>query len=105
MPLPSYQLTIRDPATGDVRIILTGEAFDDCKFSRSLNDIGILALTLPSDPGWPAIFTLDALIDIERTSPITGFLQVEDTYLVRLNHRFREGNEERYVVGGLSLNH
>lgn len=105
MALPDYQLTVRDPATGAVRIVLDGSAFDDCKYSRALNDVGVLAMTLPSDPGWPAIFTLDALIDVERTSPLTGFLQTEETYLCRLTHRFREGDEERFVVGGLSLNH
>lgn len=105
MALPDYQLTVRDPADGSVRIVLDGSAFDDCKYSRALNDVGVFAMTLPSDPDWPAIFTLDALIDVERTSPITGFLQTEETYLTRLTHRFREGNQERFVVGGLSLNH
>lgn len=105
MSLPDYQLSVRDPFTGAVRIVLDGSAFDDCRYSRALNDVGVFAMTLPSDPDWPAIFTLDALVEIERTSPITGLLQVEETYLVRLTHRFREGNEERFVVGGLSLNH
>lgn len=105
MPLPDYQLTVRNPADGSVRIVLDGSAFEDVKYSRALNDVGIFSMTLPSDADWPAIFSLDALIDIERTSPLTGFLQTEDTYLVRLTHRFRNGNEERFVVGGLSLNH
>lgn len=105
MPLPTYQLTVRDPATGAVRTVLSGEAFDDCKYSRILNDIGLFAMTLPRNPDWADVFTLDALIDIERTSPLTGILQVEETYLTRLLHRFREGNVERFVVGGLSLNH
>lgn len=105
MPLPDYQLTVRDPASGAVRIVLDGAAFDDCRYSRALNDVGIFAMTLPSDPDWPSIFTLDALIDVERTSPLTGSLQVEETYLTRLLHRFREGDQERFVVGGLSLNH
>lgn len=105
MPLPDYQLTVRDPFTGAVRTVLDGSAFDDCRYSRALNDIGIFSMTLPSDPDWPAIFTQDALIEIERTSPVTGFLQVEETYLCRLTHRFREGDQERFVVGGLSLNH
>lgn len=105
MALPDYQLTVRDPSTGDVRIILSGEAFDDCKYSRALNDVGVFAMTLPSRADWPEIFTLDALIDIERTSPLTGNLQLEETYLTRLLHRFREGDQERFVVGGLSLNH
>lgn len=105
MTLPDYQLTVRDPSTGAVRAVLGGSAFDDCKYSRVLNDVGVFAMTLPSDPDWPTIFTLDALIDIERTSPLTGRLQLEETYLTRLLHRFREGDIEKFVVGGLSLNH
>lgn len=105
MALPDYQLTVRSPSDGTVRIILGGSAFDDCKYSRVLNDVGVFAMTLPSDPDWPAIFTLDALIDVERTSPLTGLLEIEETYLTRLLHRFREGDEEKFIVGGLSLNH
>ena len=103
--LADYQLTVRSATDGSVQIVLDGSAFDDCKYSRALNDVGVFAMTLPSNPDWPAIFTLDALIDIERTSPITGNLQIEDTYLTRLLHRFRQGDEEHFVVGGLSLNH
>jgi hypothetical protein len=105
MPLADYQLTVRSASDGAVQTVLDGSAFDDCRYSRSLNDVGVFAMTLPSDPDWPSIFTLDALIDIERTSSITGLLQVEETYLTRLLHRYREGDQERFVVGGLSLNH
>lgn len=105
MSLPTYQLTVRSPDDGSVRIVLDGQSFDDCKYSRALNDVGIFAMTLPSDIRWKDIFTLDALIDVERTSPLTGFLQVEETYLVRLTHRYREGDQERFIVGGMSLNH
>lgn len=105
MSLADYQLTVRSPDDGAVRVVLDGASFDDCKYSRALDDVGVFAMTLPSDPDWPAIFTLDSLIDVERTSPVNGFLQIEETYLTRLVHRFREGNEERFVVGGVSLNH
>lgn len=105
MALPDYQLTVRSPNDGSVRTVLGGSSFDDVKYSRVLNDVGILAMTLPSDPDWTTIFTLDALIDVERESPLTGLLQIEETYLTRLLHRFRDGNVERFVVGGLSLNH
>jgi len=37
MPLPDYQLTVRDPSDGSVRIVLDGSAFEDCKYSRALN--------------------------------------------------------------------
>jgi hypothetical protein len=105
MALPDYQLVVRSPVDGAVRTVLDGAAFNNCKYSRILNDVGIFAMELPSDPDWPAIFTLDTLIDVERTSPLTGLLQVEETFLTRLLHRFREGDEERFIVGGLSLNH
>lgn len=105
MALPDYQLTVRSATDGSVRTVLDGSAFNNCKYSRVLNDVGVFAMELPSFPDWPAIFTLDTLIDIERTSPLTGLLQIEDTYLTRLLHRFREGDEERFIVGGLSLNH
>src|SRR5262245_10864012 len=105
MALADYQLTVRSPADGSVLTILDGTAFDDCKYSRLLNDVGVLAMTLPPNTDWPSIFTLDTLIDIERTSPTTGQLQIEETYLTRLLHRFRDGDQERFVVGGLSLNH
>lgn len=105
MSLPDYQLTVRSPYDGSVRTVLDGSAFDDCKYSRVLNDVGVFAMTLPSDPDWPTIFTVDTLIDVERSSPLNGQLQIEDTYLTRLLHRFREGDEERFIVGGLSLNH
>lgn len=105
MSLPTYQLTVRSPVDGSVRIVLDGTSFEDVKYSRALNDVGIFAMTLPSDVRWTGIFTLDALIDVERANPLTGFLQVEETYLTRLTNRYREGNQERFVVGGLSLNH
>jgi hypothetical protein len=105
MALPGYQISVYSPYDGSVQVVLDGTAFDELRYSRTLNDIGALALTLPSDADWPSIFTLDSLVEIERTSPTTGRLQVEETYLTRLTHRFREGNQERFVVGGLSLNH
>lgn len=52
-----------------------------------------------------ALFPKDTLVEVWRTSPVTGKLIVEDTYLVRLTHRFREGEDERLVIGAVSLNH
>lgn len=103
--LPDYQITLYNPVTGEAQAIFDGNNFYEVRYSRALDDIGAFAMTLPSNPDYPNLFTLDSLIEIERTSPVTGRLQVEDTYLVRLTHRFREGNEERFIVGGLSLNH
>jgi hypothetical protein len=108
MSLADYQITVIDPASGQVNQIYDGTALYEMRYNRPLNDIGALALTLPVQGNalrLRSIFSLDALIEVARTSPTTGQLQVEDTFLTRLTHRFREGDEERFVVGGLSLNH
>lgn len=105
MSLPQYQISITDAATGDTNAVLDGAAFDECRFSRLLDDVGLFAITLPNRDEWTSLFSLDSLIDVMRTSPITGRLQTEEVYLTRLTHRFREGNEEKFVVGGFSLNH
>lgn len=104
--LPDYQFVAIDPATGAVKQIYDGVALYDAIYNRPLDDIGALSMTLPGDNAdLDNIFSLDTMIEVLRTSPSTGHLQVEDTFLVRLTHRFREGNEARYVIGALSLNH
>lgn len=103
--LPAYQLSVTQASTGTTNAVYDGSAFDEIKFSRALDDIGMLALTMPFNPLLSSIFTLDALIDVQRTSPITGRLQTEEVYLTRLTHHFREGDQEKFVVGAFSLNH
>ena len=91
---------------------MDSSAFDDLQYSRVLNDVGTLAMSLPvGNPyaqelialGLDAV--LDDFVEVSRTSPITGKLIVEDTFLLRLIHRFRENDTERLAIGGYSLNH
>lgn len=105
MSLPSYQITVIDPLTGDVAAVFDPASFRDLRYSRVLNDIGLLALTIPADNPYRSVFTLDSLVEVYRTSPETGLLVKEETYLTRLTHRFREDNAEWFIVGGMSLNH
>lgn len=105
MALPAYQVAVLDCVTGAVLHVYDSASFYDLSYNRALNDIGTLAITLPFQSDLPTVFSKDNFIEISRTDPLTGLLRVEDTYFCRLIHRFREGNEERFVVGGLSLNH
>lgn len=105
MSLPQYQVILTDPSTGNTTAVFDGTAFDDLKYNRALDDVGLLAFTMPYSTETMALFTLDTLIDIQRTSPITGKLQTEETYLCRLTHHFRQGDEEKLVIGAMSLNH
>lgn len=104
MALPTYQIAVLNPLSGAVSAIFDGTAIYDLRYSRALNDVGVLALTLPSTADIRAVFVLDAFIEVYRAD-VNGDLQREETYLCRLTHRFIDGDEERFVVGGVSLNH
>jgi hypothetical protein len=97
-------VVVLDPNSGAVSAVFDGTLFYDLRYSRALNDVGTLAMTLPSTDVIRTIFVLDSFIEVYR-SDVNGVLQIEETYLTRLTHRFIEGNEERFVVGGMSLNH
>src|SRR5712671_5168997 len=105
MSLPQYQISVTNATTGTTNAVYSGQAFDDVKFSRVLDDVGLFAATMPYTDALMSIFTLDSLIEVQRTSPLTGFLQTEEVYLTRLTHHFREGDEEKLVIGAFSLNH
>lgn len=103
--LADYQVLVFSCTTGALLRIFDPQAFYDLRYNRALNDVGALVMTFPFTSDLPTLFAKDNLIEVQRTSPITGQLVVEETYFTRLTHRFREGREERYIVGGMSLNH
>lgn len=105
MPLSDYQLNVINCTTGAMTHIFDGQSFYDLRYDRKLDDVGALVLTLPYESGLEDMFPKDTFLEVMRTSPVTGDLIVEDTYLTRLVHHFREENDERLVIGGLSLNH
>lgn len=105
MSLPDYQIVMLDPATGKLVTMLDGSAFYQLRYSRVMNDIGALAITLPSERAGAELDVLDLIIEVKRTSPVTGLLVTEETYLSRVFHRYREGDEERVTIGAFSLNH
>jgi len=103
--LPDYQILVFSPTTGAPLALYDGVSLYNLTYSRVLNGIGAVTLELPSDDTVSANFPLDALIEVQRTSPITGMLQVEGGYFARLTHRYRQGDEERFLVGGVSYEH
>lgn len=105
MSLPDYQVTVIDPYSSQVIRIFDTRAFSSLHYSLVLNGIGALVITFDTDEDLTNLFPLDALIDVQRSSPTTGALVREETYFVRLTHRLREANNEQFIVGGLSLNH
>lgn len=105
MTLPSYQLNVYDPTSGELLHIFDPNNFYEMSYERLMWDVGKFALTLPYFDGIEALFPLDALMDVLRTSPESGGLVLEDTYLCRLTNKFWADETLQYVVGGLHLNH
>lgn len=104
MPLPAYQIVVLSCNSGAVLGVFDLKTFYDLRYSRTLNDIGAIAMTIPSTAFNRSIFALDNLVEVYRANQ-ADVLTFEETYLVRLVHRYVEGDEERFVIGGLSLNH
>jgi ReqiPepy6 Gp37-like protein len=103
--LSNFQLTVISPTTGQVIRVFDSQSFTALHYSIALNDIGALVVTFDTETDYSSLFPLDALIDVHRTSPITGQFVREETYLARLTHRLRESDHEQFIVGGVSLNH
>lgn len=106
MATPEYQVVCLHPVTGKVLRIYDGQTPYQTRYSRAWNGIGALAITLPMTDVEISIMNLvDMFIEVKRTSPITGQLETEETYLARSWQRYRQGDDERYTIGALSLNH
>jgi len=112
MPLANYQISFISARTGLTQHVLDPSAVDDLRYSRVLDDVGSIALTLPvSNPYAQEILrvgldsVLDDFLEVYRTDPVNGGLIKEETYLLRLVHQFAEGDLERVALGGYSLNH
>lgn len=107
MTLPRYEVFLISCIDGTVQAVFDGSSFWDLKYSRVLNGVGRIAMTIPGNNQYRSLFGLDYFIEVYRTDPASTIqaLIKEDTYLVRLTHRYREENDERFVVGGVSLNH
>ena len=79
MTLPSFQVEVYHPTSGDLIHVFDARSFHELRYERLLNGIGKLVMVLPATPGLPELFPLDALIEVRRTSPSTGRLITEDT--------------------------
>lgn len=104
MSLPTYQLNVLSVSTGQVVKVFDMASIYTLQYSRRLNDVGTLVAVLPSSLANYNLFDWDNFIEVYRTHPVTGDPVREETYLTRSKHRFREGSEERLVIGGVSLN-
>lgn len=104
MGLPDYQIAVISCTTGQTLRIFGMLEFYSLRYRRALNAVGVLVAVLPYAAALEALFAWDNFIEVYRTSPLTELLILEETYLVRSRQRFRADNEERLVVGGVSLN-
>lgn len=102
--LPDYQIAVISCRTGETLRIFGMLEFYSLRYKRALNAVGVCVAVLPYAAELEALFAWDNFIEVYRTHPVTQLLVLEETYLVRSRQRFRSDNEERLVVGGVSLN-
>lgn len=103
----NYHVSVFDRSTGELLTILDTVAVYSLRYSRILNDVGKCVLEIPYTAANEALFTLDTFIEVYRTDPTnTTVMQKEGTYFARLFDRMEnEANEERFIIGGVSLEH
>lgn len=103
----NYQISIFDRITGELQTILDTTAVYQLRYSRLLNDVGKCVLEIPYTEDYESLFQLDTFLEVYRTDPMdTTAMQKEGTYFVRLFDRMEnENNEERFLIGGVSLEH
>lgn len=103
----NYQVNVYNNTTGVLETILDTVAIYSLRYSRILNDVGKIVLELPYSTYFETLFELDTFLEVYRTSPSDPTTLIkEGTYFARLFERMEnENNEERYMVGGVSLEH
>lgn len=102
-----YQVAILDGSSGELQTILDTTAVYQLRYSRILNDVGKCVLEIPYSETIETLFDLDTFFEVYRTDPTdTTTMQKEGTYFARLFDRMEnETGEERYLIGGVSLEH
>lgn len=103
----NYQVAVLANDTGELQTILDTTAVYQLRYSRIINDVGKCVLEIPYSAAYEALFELDTFLEVYRTDPMdTTQMQKEGTYFARLFDRMEnEAGEERFLIGGVSLEH
>ncbi len=110
MTFAHHEILIISPTTGGVLKVLSPTQLDEVKYSRVVNDVGVIALVFRGrtqvEEVYP-LFTTDTLIEIYRddqTQTLTNLVK-ENTYVTRKRERYIDGEGiDTFIVGGLDLN-
>lgn len=103
----NYQVSVHNVVDGSLELILDTTAIYNLRYSRIVNDVGKIVLELPYSAYYESLFALDTFLEVYRTDPTNALSLIkEGTYFIRLFERMEnESNEERYMLGGVSLEH
>lgn len=102
-----YEVRVYSHRTGEWLATYSMPALIALTYDRKLNDVGVLALTLPDNDDIDTIFALDNLIEVRRlnSSDSGAMREVEDTYLVRRTMRYQDKTTRYVTIGAPHLNH
>jgi len=103
-----YQLVVTHPVSGEVIDIVTQDRIEHLKYSRKINDVGIMSLTISiNDNLANFISQVDLIFDIYRRNAIDGSLEYEDAYFLQMYDRSQINlqGDEKIIISGKSIDH
>ena len=99
-----YQVWFIDPANDDVLLFFDQSQIYQLQYERNLNDISVVTVELSADnKDFFELIPFDTIIEVRRIPKGETVAVTENAYVVRTITRTREGLDERFVIGGLSL--
>lgn len=104
MTLPIYQIVIMEPIEGKVVHVMSASEAVELKYSRKINDVGALAMTIIGDLDFFDTIGIDYFVEIQRQDPKSTSPRVEETYFIRSRQKYSTPEEQGVVIGGVSLN-
>jgi len=93
-----YQMVVTHPTTGVILDIVEQGRIEHLKYSRKINEVGIMTLTIDSSDSLSEfIDQVDLIFDIYRRNEPNGSLEYEDSYFLQMYNRSQvddQGNEK-----------
>lgn len=106
MGFAKYQIQFLNPADDSIIMFMVQSQPYRLKYEQVLNGVGALTLELPHvGTDYFSMLPLDTLIMIQRILDGSVTVTNDAFYLLRSITRLRVEGDERWVIGGLSLNH
>lgn len=102
--IQNYQIFVVDCNTGQTTFFSDGTNLYELRYTRLLNDVGVVAFVVALEGSPNLTFADDNFVIVQRSNPVSGQMQIEEVFFIRSRELFSVGDDQRVTVGGVSLN-